>query len=109
MDSLIEIGFVFLFLIVVIWLIVRVEPKRHSVKKGRHRMQRNNRYTDSSSAYPVITNDDSYDRHSRHTPDLKHHDSDSSSGTQSQHNSDSGNSSDSGGDSGGGDSGGGGD
>lgn len=37
MDSLVEIGFVFLFLIVVIWLIVRDEPKRHSAKKGRHR------------------------------------------------------------------------
>ncbi|WP_145325543.1 hypothetical protein [Paenibacillus xylanexedens] len=109
MDSLIEIGFVFLFLIVVIWLIVRVEPKRQSAKKGKHRMQRNNRYTDSSSAYPVITNEDSYTHHSRHTQDHKHQESDSSSGHHHYHSSDSGGSNDSGGDSGGGDSGGGGD
>ncbi|MCW3796178.1 hypothetical protein OM416_31810 [Paenibacillus sp. LS1] len=109
MDWLVEIGFVLLFLIVVIWLILRDEPRRHSAKKGRHRIRRNNGYTDSASGYPVITGDDSYDRHSRHTPDHKHHDSDSSSGTHSHHNSDSGGSSDSGGDSGGGDSGGGGD
>jgi len=105
MDWLIEIGFVLLFLIVVIRLILRDEPHRHSAKKGRHRIRRNNGYTDSASGYPVITGDDSYDRHSRHTPDHKYHDSDSSSGTHSHHNSDN----DSSGDSGGGDSGGGGD
>lgn len=34
MDWLIEIGFVLLFLIVVIWLILRDEPHRHSAKKA---------------------------------------------------------------------------
>ncbi|KAA8757209.1 hypothetical protein [Paenibacillus sp. UASWS1643] len=105
MDWLVEIGFVLLFLIVIIWLV----PHRHSAKKGRHRIRRNNGYTDSASGYPVITGDDSYDRHSRHTADHRHHDSDSSSGTHSHYNSDSGSSNDSGGDSGSGDSGGGGD
>ncbi|QOS76695.1 hypothetical protein JNUCC31_17770 [Paenibacillus sp. JNUCC31] len=109
MDSLIEIGFVFLFLIVVIWLIVRDEPKRHAAQKGRHRVRRNNGYTDSSPAYPVITNDDSHTHHSRHTHDHKHHDGDSFSGSNHHHSSDTGSSSDSGGDSGGGDGGGGGD
>ncbi|MDT9722335.1 hypothetical protein QVE09_25875 [Paenibacillus sp. ClWae2A] len=91
MDWLVEIGFVLLFFIVVIWLILRDEPHRHSAKKGRHRIRRNNGYTDSASGYPIITGDDSYDRHSRHTPDH-------SSDTHSHHNSDSGSSSDSGGD-----------
>ncbi|MEO2210657.1 hypothetical protein ABGV40_07125 [Paenibacillus amylolyticus] len=109
MDWLVEIGFVLLFLIVVIWLVLRDEPHRNSAKKGRHRIRRNNSYTDSASGYPVITGDDSYDRHSRHTPDHKHHESGSSSDTHSHYNSDSGSSNDSGGDSGGGDSGGGGD
>lgn len=67
MDWLIEIGFVLLFLIVVIWLVLRDEPHRHSAKKGRHRIRRNNGYTDSASGYPVIMGDDSYDRHARHT------------------------------------------
>ena len=101
MDWLVEIGFVLLFLIVVIWLVLRDEPHRHSAKKGRHRIRRNNGYTDSASGYPVITGDVSYDRHSRHTPDHQHLESDSSS--------DTGSSNDSSGDSGGGDSGGGGD
>lgn len=34
MDWLIEIGFVLLFLIVVIWLVLRDEPHRHSAKKA---------------------------------------------------------------------------
>lgn len=109
MDWLVEFGFVLLFLIVVICLILRDEPRRHSAKKGRHRIRRNNGYTDSASGYPVITGDDSNDRLARHTLDHKHHDSDSSSGTHFHHNSDSGSSNDSSGDSGGGDSGGGGD
>lgn len=109
MDWLVEIGFVLLFLIVVIWLIMRDEPKRHAVKKGRHRVRRNNGYTDSSTAYPVMTtNDEPYTHHSRHTHDHKHHDGDSLSGSTHHHSSDSGSSNDSGGDSGGGDSGGGG-
>ncbi|WP_440115984.1 hypothetical protein [Paenibacillus sp. QZ-Y1] len=102
MDSLIEIGFVFLFLIVVIWLIVRDEPQRHSAKKGKHRMRRNNSYTDSSSAYPFITNEESHTHHSKHTHNHKHHEGDSSSGHHHHHSSDSGGSNDSGGDSGGG-------
>ncbi|WP_433922467.1 hypothetical protein [Paenibacillus taichungensis] len=110
MDWLVEIGFVLLFLIVVIWLIVRDEPKRHSAKKGRHRVRRTNGYTDSSPAYPVITtNDDSNTQHSKHTHDHKHHDGDSFSESNHHHSNDSGSSNDSGGDSGGGDSGGGGD
>ena len=80
MDWLIEIGFVFLFLIVVIWLILRDDPNRHSAKKGRHRIRRNNGYTDSASAYPVIIDEDSDTHHSKHTHDHKHHDGDSSSG-----------------------------
>ncbi|RAI88257.1 hypothetical protein DET54_116147 [Paenibacillus pabuli] len=108
MDWLVEIGFVLLFLIVVIWLIVRDEPKRHSSKKGRHRVRRNSGYTDSSPAYPVMTNDDSFTHHSKHSHDHKHHDSDSFSGSNYHHSSDSGSSNDSSGDSGGGDSGGGG-
>lgn len=34
MDWLVEIGFVLLFLIVVIWLVLRDEPHRHSAKKA---------------------------------------------------------------------------
>ncbi|MBT2286202.1 hypothetical protein J7E78_21945 [Paenibacillus polymyxa] len=103
MTWLIEPGIVLLIIIGVIWLLIRSDRQRHHRDQGRHPIRRSNSYTDSTSGSPVIIGDDSHERHSRHSFDHRHPE------TDSHHHSSDSSSSDSGGDSSGGDSGGGGD